>query len=250
MKNHQVKELIEEAYFEVLEEQQMVHRLNSLLEKHKDRLPEDSLQKILDWRDKGNDLSKIVNVLESEEEEGFADSPDVIPTASDEMLAKFPTLKKTVKSLLSKDYEEFVKQVEWIAPKPSTFRVVLKSGQDFILKWTGKDFEAQILGKKYFLGLDPEYQQALDKIVTMLKDGPIDTQGGEGEGEPADDMFGGASGGGGDFPGGDESGAAPEFGGGEEGGAEPGGVEGGEEGGEDLDDEPIDFEEPDEEPDF
>ena len=95
----------------------------------------------------------------------------------------------------------------------------------------GKGFEAQIEGKKYYLDKLPEYQQALDKINDLLKNGPITT----GE-EPGGEDFAGAEpaaggGGGGDFPGGETGGggeAAAEFGaeeapegGGEEAGAEP-----------------------------
>ena len=143
----------------------------------------------------------------------------------------------------TEDFKEFVESIDWISPRPTSFRVNLKNGQDYILKWTGKTFEAQILGKRYLLSNIAEYQQALDKLAILYKEAPMT---GAGEGEPADTDTGGGGGGGGDFPGGDAAG-----GGGEEGGDEVdalGGEEGGEEGGADLGGEPIDFEEPGEEP--
>ena len=93
------------------------------------------------------------------------------------------------------------------------------------------------MGKRYLLSNIAEYQQALDKLAILYKEAPMT---GAGEGEPADVDTGGGGGGGGDFPGGD-GGAAGE---------DPAAPDdaGGEEGGEDLTDEPIDFEEPGEEP--
>jgi hypothetical protein len=166
-------------------------------------------------------LEAYVEVLR--EEEGA-----VLETSTEEILGKFPTVKKAITSLFTKEYPEFVTDVRWVAPKPSTFAVDLKNGQSFNLKWMGKGFEAQIEGKKYYLDKLPEYQQALDKINDILKNGPIS----QGE-EPGGEEFGAdpaapAGGGGGDFPGGEAGGEpAAEFGaeeapaGEEEAGAEP-----------------------------
>jgi hypothetical protein len=162
-------------------------------------------------------LEAYVEVLQ--EQEGLE-----LKTSTQEILGKFPTVKKTIVSLLTQEFPEFVQDIKWVAPKPSTFQVVLKNGQPFYLKWTGKGFDAQIEGKNYFLGSTSDYQQALDKLNDILKNGPIS----QGE-EPGGEEFGAepapAGGGGGDFPGGEAGGgeAAPEFGAEEtpEGGAEP-----------------------------
>jgi len=159
-------------------------------------------------------LEAYVEVLQEEENA-------VLETSSDEILGKFPTVKKTIVSLFTKDYPEFVKNIRWVAPKPSTFAIDLASGQSFNLKWMGKGFEAQVEGKKYYLNDLAEYQQALDKINDIIKTGPI-SQGEEPGGEefgaaPAEPAAGG--GGGGEAPAADfEGGEAPA---GEEGAAEP-----------------------------
>jgi hypothetical protein len=108
-----------------------------------------------------------------------------------DILEKFPTLQKTLTHLLTSQYMDFVEKIGWMAPKPSTFKVEFKNGQDMSLKWMGKNFEANIEGKRYFLANLPEFQQALDKIGTMLASGPIQTgmEGLEGEGG---DVFAGA----------------------------------------------------------
>jgi hypothetical protein len=146
-------------------------------------------------------LEAYVEVLQ--EEEGA-----VLKTSTQEILGKFPTLKKTIVSLFTQEFPEFVTDVRWVVPKPSTFAVDLKNGQSFNIKWMGKGFEAQIEGKKYYLDTLPEYQQALDKLNDLLKNGPITTgeePGGEEFGAPAEPAAAGG-GGGGDFPGGEAGG--------------------------------------------
>ena len=176
------------------------------------------------------------------EEEPNTEAPEktVLEDATDKILGKFPTLRSAIIKLQTEDFKEFVESVDWISPRPTSFRVNLKNGQEYILKWTGKSFQAQILGKKYLLSNIAEYQQALDKLAILYKEAPMS---GAGEGEPADADTGGGGGGGGDFPG-EEGGAE----GGEDAVDDLGGEEGGEEGGADLGGEEIDFEEPAEEP--
>ena len=179
------------------------------------------------------------------EEEGDEEAPKetVLEDATTQILSKFPTLKAAIVKLQTEDFKEFVDSIDWISPRPTEFRINLKNGQDYIMKWTGTGFEAQIMGKRFYIDKINDYQQALDKLAILYKEGPMT---GAGEGEPADADSGGSSGGGGgDFPGDDAAG-----GGGEEGGdvEDLGGEEGGEEGGADLTGEPVDFEEPAEEP--
>ena len=174
------------------------------------------------------------------EEEG-EDEGAVLEDATDTILGKFPTLKAAIIKLQTDDFKEFVDKIDWISPRPTSFRINLKNGQDYILKWTGKTFEAQIMGKKYLLSNIADYQQALDKLAVLYKEAPMT---GAGE-EPADvDTGGGGGGGGGDFPGDDAAGGGEE--GGEDLGADDAGGEEG--GGADLGGEEIDFEEPAEEP--
>ena len=160
----------------------------------------------------------------------------VLEDATDTILGKFPTLKQAIIKLQTEDFKEFVDTIDWISPRPTSFRVNLKNGQDYILKWTGKTFEAQIMGKRYLLSNIADYQQALDKLAILYRESPMKGAGEE-EGGEFDADTGGGGGGGGDFPGG-EVGAE----GGEDLGDDLGGEEGGDEGGADLEGEPIDFE--------
>jgi hypothetical protein len=171
----------------------------------------------------------VYEVLREQEGEGA-----VLEDATDEILGKFPTLHRTLVSLMTDDFRTFVQDVQWVAPKPTTFKVLLKNGQMFHLKWLGKGFEAQIAGKRYYIAKVNDFQQALDKLNDLLKYGPVKGPEEEGEAEVGDGFEAGGSGGGGDFPG-------EEGGGGEEGGEEAPAEEPGEA--------EVEFEEPGESPD-
>ena len=46
-------------------------------------------------------------------------------------LTKFPELKKVLVSLLTSDFDPFLSSIDWVAPRPTTFRINLKNNQDF-----------------------------------------------------------------------------------------------------------------------
>ena len=203
-----------------------------------------------DYDDEEDDDYYQEGVIKEEttpEEAPDMDAPEetVLEDATDSILGKFPTLKKAIINLQTDQFKEFVTTIDWISPRPSSFRVNLKNGQSYILKWTGKGFEAQILGKRYFIDKIDDYQQALDKLARLYKEGPM---GGSGEAAAADtDTGGSGGGGGGDFPGTDAGGGGDDAAGddalgGDDAGADDAG------GGADLGGEPIDFEEPGEDP--
>ena len=192
MTKQDLKDIIEEAYYELLAE-------GIVLEAEGD---EEETEEIPD-----------TEFADTEEVEAAAEAD---PTA--DILAKFPTLKKTLVHLMSPEFEEFVEKVGWMSPKPSTFKVEFTNGQDIQLKWMGKGFQATVEGKRYFLNNVSEYQQCLDKIGHMLASGPITSQ--FDDAASGEDVFGGAEGGGGEFPG--EEGGAGGFEGGAEAGPEAG----------------------------
>ena len=185
--------------------------------------------------------SLLDDLQEAEDEPQPEEEPDtqapketVLEDATDQILGKFPTLKAAIIKLQTEDFKQFVESIDWISPRPTSFRINLKNGQDYILKWTGDTFEAQIMGKRYYLNKINDYQQALDKLALLYKESPMK---GAGEEEPASgEDIASADTGGGEFPG-EEGG-----GGGGEDLEAPEDLGGEEEGGEDLSGEPIDFE--------
>ena len=178
-------------------------------------------ERALAFSDQNNDIIKfqgkvlnesMLDEAEEEEEPTPEEAPDtsapeetILEDATDTILAKFPSLKAAIVKLQTEDFKQFVDSIDWISPRPTSFRINLKNGQEYIIKWTGSGFEAQILGKRYYLDKVDSYQQALDKLAILYRQGPM-TGAGDGESEPVDADSGGGGGGGGDFPGGEAGG--------------------------------------------
>lgn len=112
-------------------------------------------------------------------------TPPALKTSTQLILGKFPTLQKTLVKMMTNEFDEFLEDVKWVAPRPTTFTVVLKNGQTFNLKWMGKDFNANIEGKDYYLGSTATYQQGIDALNRILVNGPIAK-----EEEPGQESFG------------------------------------------------------------
>lgn len=84
-------------------------------------------------------------------------------------LVKFPELKHVIVSLLTTDFDKFLESVDWVAPRPSTFRVNLLNGENFVLFYDPRSWIAQVEGKKYYLlNLDEEEMaaKAISRILT------------------------------------------------------------------------------------
>ena len=94
-------------------------------------------------------------------------------TSSEQILSKFPSLRRTLVKLMTKDYPQFTTDIKYVAPKPATFDIGLNSGKNFTLKWMGDDFQANVDGKKYFLDSVYEFQQAVDAINYSLQIGAV-----------------------------------------------------------------------------
>ena len=86
-------------------------------------------------------------------------------------LTKFPELKSVITDLLSHEFDNFLSSIDWVAPKPSTFRINLKNSQDFYLIYSRRSWIAQIEGKKYYLLNLPEEERATEAIARILRYG-------------------------------------------------------------------------------
>ena len=87
------------------------------------------------------------------------------------VLEKFPTLKQVIIDLLTNQYEIFVSDIQWVAPKPTTFRVILGNGEPFMLTYTPRSWVAQVEGKKYYLLNLSEEEAATEAIARVLSYG-------------------------------------------------------------------------------
>jgi len=87
------------------------------------------------------------------------------------VLSKFPTLKSTIVKLLTNQYDLFLSDIEWVAPRPTTFRVVLANDQVFYLIYTERTWIGKVEGKKYYLLNISEEQNCVESIARILSYG-------------------------------------------------------------------------------
>jgi Ni,Fe-hydrogenase III small subunit len=87
------------------------------------------------------------------------------------VLVKFPTLKDTIIKLLTDQYDLFIKDIEWVAPRPTTFRIVLGNDQVFYLIYTDRTWIGKVEGKKYYLLNISEEQNCVESIARILSYG-------------------------------------------------------------------------------
>jgi hypothetical protein len=86
-------------------------------------------------------------------------------------LTKFPELKKVIVDLLTSEYDSFLASIDWVAPRPTTFRINLKNDQNFYLIFGKRSWIAQVEGKKYYLLNLPEEERAAQSIANLLRYG-------------------------------------------------------------------------------
>ena len=109
-------------------------------------------------------------------------------------LTKFPELKDVIVSLLGPQFDAFVASIDWVAPKPTTFRINLKNNENFYLVYSPKSWIAEVEGKKYYLLNLNEQENCENAIARILRYGMPNI---EGEVDAAEFDTGSS---GGDFP--------------------------------------------------
>jgi len=101
-------------------------------------------------------------------------------------LVKFPELKAVIIDLLTVDFDKFLESVDWVAPRPSTFRINLLNGENFLLEYHERSWVAKVQGKKYYLLNLDEEERAAESVARILSYGGkipnnegVDTEGAE-----------------------------------------------------------------------
>jgi len=84
------------------------------------------------------------------------------------ILSEFPQFRDILVLLLTPEYETFVDDIHWVAPKPLTFRIILVNGEMFYLIHTDRSWIAQVSGKKYYLLNVGEEEFASEAISRLL----------------------------------------------------------------------------------
>jgi hypothetical protein len=123
---------------------------------------------------------KIRSLVKKTLSDKFTKKPDDILQTQDievevetfPLLTQFPTLKEAIVKLLTKQYKEFVNDIWWVAPRPTTFKVILANDQYFYLVYGQRSWTAKVSGKKYYLNNINEEQNAAKAIADLLMFGP------------------------------------------------------------------------------
>ena len=163
-----------------------------------------------------NELDILKKLIIKEEEtetlpQGFEEDPMGF------ILKKYPGLNNVMEYMMTKEFREFVDAIFVVAPKPTTFKVLLHNGQYFFLQFMGDTYQATVQGKNYYLKSIGEKERCMLAIARLLRYGtPLKTKGPEG-GETGTGGEEGAIGGettptetGGEEAGGEEGGEALE----------------------------------------
>jgi hypothetical protein len=87
------------------------------------------------------------------------------------VLGKFPELKKVIEDLLTNQYEIFLSDIQWVSPRPTTFRIVLGNDESFYLIYTQRSWIARVEVKKFYLLNLSEEEQAAESISRLLSYG-------------------------------------------------------------------------------
>ncbi len=85
------------------------------------------------------------------------------------IIQKYPSLDATMADLLTNEYRDYVTGIYIIAPKPTTFRILLHNGQEFYLIYGPKAYIVKVAGKKYNLMNMTEEQFATKAIAQLLE---------------------------------------------------------------------------------
>ena len=87
------------------------------------------------------------------------------------LVYRFPGLKKVMENLMSPSFGRYVSNIDVVAPKPTTFKVLLVNGQDFNIKYLGKNkWNVKVAGKQYHpdnLGESERCSQAIADLLEL-----------------------------------------------------------------------------------
>ena len=108
----------------------------------------------------------------------YQDRTDLdMPVAEYDEITKFPQLKQALIDLLTPEFDMFIDAIDYVAPKPTTFRINLKNGENFILVYDPRSFVAKIEGKKYYILNLNELELACIALARLLSYGePISAE--------------------------------------------------------------------------
>ena len=95
---------------------------------------------------------EFIQLLEQEVEDFIQTQAEKIVSFEDDpkgyILQKYPSLKGTLQDLMTTSFDEYITGIYVMAPKPTTFKILLHNGQQFFLIYAKDSYIAKIQGKK------------------------------------------------------------------------------------------------------
>lgn len=85
------------------------------------------------------------------------------------ILLKYPSLHQALNILMTDAFKDYVNDIYVVAPRPTTFKIVLHNNQEFFLIFTGKTYICKVEGKKYYLSFLSDKQRASKAIAQLLE---------------------------------------------------------------------------------
>ena len=118
--------------------------------------------------------TEFIQLLEQEVEDFIQTQAEKIVTFEDDpkgyILQKYPSLKDTLTDLMTESFDEYITGIYVMAPKPTTFKVLLHNGQHFFLIYAKDSYIAKIAG------VGGEYGITLTNIERELRKKGINLQ--------------------------------------------------------------------------
>jgi len=115
---------------------------------------------------------QFIQLLEAEVEDFVQTQAEKIVKFEDDPMAyilqKYPSLKGTLEDLMTNSFEDYITGIYVMAPKPTTFKILLHNGQHFYLIYARDSYIAKISGKKYYLLNIGEEEYAIKSIADLL----------------------------------------------------------------------------------
>lgn len=106
----------------------------------------------------------VLKQLKEQEEQALSQERSIY------IIYRFSGLKKLMVDLMSPSFPRFLKNVEIVAPKPTTFVVTLINDMDFNIIYNGRgNFTVKVNGKKYNIQNLGELERASQSIANNLE---------------------------------------------------------------------------------